>query len=459
MKRQLEFRKNDIVPLQITGYTVQGSGVGHYKGAAVFVSGAAKGDDLLVRILKTEKTYAYGKIEALITPSQDRTAPDCPQFAQCGGCAFRHISYRAECDAKEQQVRDAVQRIAGLHPALVEPIVPAKNPLRYRNKAQFPLGLNREGKLTVGFYAPHSHRLVPCEDCLLQPPGFERAIRAVKQWHEQAGDSVYDERTGKGLLRHLYLREAMSAGSVMVCLVVNGEQVNREDLLVRLLREQVPGLAGVLLNENRRRTNVILGETCRTLWGSEAVTDTLCGLQFTISPKSFYQVNRDQAEVLYGLAGQFAGLTGKELLLDLYCGTGTIGLSMAEKAGKLIGVEVVPAAVEDAKRNAQRNRIANAEFFCGDAPQIAESLHQKGLTPDVVVLDPPRKGCGEVLVSTVAAMNPQRVVYVSCDPATLARDLKTFEEKGYQLRRAVPVDLFPRTAHVECVALMSRVKE
>lgn len=451
MDKQLEFRKNEIVPLEITDYTVQGSGVGHYKDVAVFVPGAAKGDSLQVRILKTEKTYAYGKIEAIETPSADRVEPDCLQFAQCGGCAFRHISYEAECRAKEQRVRDAIQRIAGLDPALVEAIVPAKNPERYRNKAQFPLGLDKKGNLTAGFYAPHSHRMIPCEDCRLQPEAFTKAIQAVKQWHTVTKNSVYSEETGKGLLRHLYLREGMSAGSVMVCLVINGEQVSKEDLLTRLLREQVPGLVGVVLNTNRKRTNVILGAKCRTLWGSDSVTDTLCGLQFSISLKSFYQVNRDQAEILYGLAGQFAGLTGKELLLDLYCGTGTIGLSMAGKAGHVIGVEVVPAAVEDARRNAECNHLANAEFRCGDASQIAEEFRQKGLLPDVVILDPPRKGCGEALVRTVSAMKPQRVVYVSCDPATLARDLKTFAQEGYQMQRAVPVDLFPRTSHVECV--------
>lgn len=458
MKKQLEFQKNDVVPMQITGYTAQGNGVGRFRGAAVFVPGAAQGDSLQVRILKTEKNFAYGRIEKIEEPSADRIVSDCPQSAQCGGCVFRHISYAAECSAKEQRVRDAVQRIAGLDPALVQSIIPAASPERYRNKAQFPLGLDAQGHLTVGFYAPHSHRIVPCEDCRLQPELFTKAIKAVQKWHTAAKDSVYEEQTGKGLLRHLYLREAMAAGSVMVCLVVNGDRVSREELLVHLLREQVPGLAGVVLNTNRRQTNVILGEQCRTLWGSDSVTDTLCGLRFSISPKSFYQVNRDQAEVLYGLAGQFAGLTGKELLLDLYCGTGTIGLSMADRAGKVIGIEVVPAAVEDARKNAQRNGIANAEFYCGDAPQIAEKLRGQGLAPDVIILDPPRKGCGEALVHTAAGMQPQRIVYVSCDPATLARDLKTFAEDGYQLQRAVPVDLFPRTAHVETVCLLTRVK-
>lgn len=456
MDRQLSLHKNDIVPLTITGYTAQGSGVGHYDGLAVFVQGAAEGDCLQVRILKTEKTYAYGKIESIDTPAPCRIAPDCPQATQCGGCVFRHISYEAECKAKEQRVRDAVQRIAGLNPELVQPILGASQPERYRNKAQYPLGLDSNGKLVAGFYAPHSHRIVPCNDCRLQPEFFTKAVDAVRQWQSETGESVYEETSGKGMLRHLYLREAGKTGQIMVCLVINGTKVRQEDRLVTLLREQVPGLASVVLNCNQKCTNVILGEKCRTLWGTEALTDILCGLEFSISPKSFYQVNRSQAEVLYGIAGRFAGLSGKELLLDLYCGTGTIGLSMAAKAAKVIGVEVVPAAVKDARRNAARNHIENAEFRCGDAVTIAEEFREKGLAPDVVVLDPPRKGCGAELVHTVAGMVPQRIVYVSCDPATLARDLKTFTQDGYGLQQAVPVDLFPRTAHVETVVLMSR---
>lgn len=455
-KKTLQFAKNEVLPLEVTGYTAEGSGVGHAGGAAVFVPGAAVGDTLQVRILKTAKTYAYGKIESVVSPSPDRVAPGCPGFGRCGGCVFRHITYAAECRAKEQRVRDAVRRIAGLDPALVRPIAAAPAPDRYRNKAQFPLGLDGQGNLTAGFYAPHSHRIVPCADCLLQPPAFTAAIEAVRQWHRETGDSVYDERTGKGRLRHLYLRAAMAQGGVMACLVVNGNGVHREDRLTALLRERVPGLCSVVINSNRAQTNVVLGPACRTVWGEDALTDTLCGLRFSISPHSFYQVNRDQAERLYGLAAQYAGLTGRETLLDLYCGTGTIGLSMAARAKRVLGVEVVPAAVADARENARRNGIRNAEFRCADAAQAAAQLRAQGLCPDVVVLDPPRKGCGEALVRTVAGMAPARVVYVSCDPATLARDLKIFDACGYVLREATPVDMFPRTAHVETIALLQR---
>lgn len=455
-KKALQFAKNDILPLEITGYTADGSGVGHADGVAIFVPGAAVGDKLLVRILKTAKTYAYGKIESIASPAPDRITPDCPQFSKCGGCVFRHITYAAECRAKEQRVRDAIQRIAGLSPALVGPIVPAPFPDRYRNKAQFPLGQDSEGRLVAGFYAPHSHRIVPCRNCLLQPTSFAAAIEAVRTWHGETGESVYDERTGRGRLRHLYLRAAMAEGGVMVCLVVNGRRVRREDRLVELLRAKVPDLRGVVLNTNCDRTNVILGSRCRTLWGEGSLIDRLCGLRFSISPHSFYQVNRDQAERLYAKAAQYADLTGRETLLDLYCGTGTIGLSMAEKAGRVIGVEAVSQAVDDARSNARRNGIANAAFRCSDAAQAAASFQAEGLHPDVVVLDPPRKGCGEVLVQTVARMAPARVVYVSCDPATLARDLKWFVGCGYELRAATPFDLFPRTAHVETVALLSK---
>lgn len=453
------FAKNESILLEIAGYTAQGSGVGHCRGQAVFVPGAAAGDKLRVQVLKPGRDFSYGKIMEILTPSPDRIQPDCPNFGRCGGCVFRHISYAAECTAKEQRVRDALQRIARLNPALVRPILAAQNPLRYRNKVQFPLALDTQGKLAVGFYAPRSHRLVACEggDCPLQPAAFQQAVQALQDWHQQVGESVYEEATGQGRLRHLYLRQAMSSGDVMVCVVVNGNGLHREDLLLRLLRDRVDGLKSVVVNSNRARGNAVLGPRCRTLWGADALTDTLCGLQFSISPLSFYQVNREQAERLYALAGTLANLHGSETLLDLYCGTGTIGLSMASQAGQVMGVEVVPQAVEDARRNAARNGIQNARFFCEDADAAAARLAAEGLQPDVVILDPPRKGCAPAVVHTVAAMAPRRVVYVSCDPATLARDLAAFAQLGYTTREATPVDMFPRTAHVETVVLMSRV--
>lgn len=453
----MELTKNQIIPLEITGYTAEGSGVGHYHGIAVFVPLAASGDRLEVKILKVAKSYAYGKIEKIVEPSKDRVPADCPQFSRCGGCVYRHISYEAELRAKQQRVQDALERIAGLHFAALKPIVGAEKPDRYRNKAQLPVGTAPDKKISLGFYAAHSHRIIDCEECMLQPKEFADAARAFREWESKTHDSVYDESTGRGRLRHLFLRKAEATGEIMACVVVNGNGVHAEAELADLLEKRVPGLKSVVINVNREKTNVILGEKCRTVRGQDFITDVLCGLRFRISPLSFYQINPHQAERLYGLAGQYAGLTGKETVLDLYCGTGTIGLSMAKNAGRVIGVEIVEQAVEDAKKNAAENGIENAEFLCADAAKAADMLKNRGVRPDVVVLDPPRKGCDPQLIETVAGMEPPRVVYVSCDPATLARDIKLFALKGYKTMEVTPVDMFPRTAHVECVVLMTRV--
>lgn len=464
-------KKNDSIELSITGYTAEGSGVGRFfpeentgensapdkeGGIAVFVPGAAKGDRLRVRIVKTAKTYAFGRLEEILIPSQDRVEPGCPVSTQCGGCVFRHISYEAELKAKEERVREAAVRIGGIDGALVGPILGAPSPERYRNKAQFPIGEDRDGNLILGFYAHHSHRIVPCEDCLLQPEVFRRAMECLKTWRKRSRASVYDENTGKGLLRHLYLRRGEKTGEVMVCLVCNGDRIPCEAEWVELLHREIPGLASVLININREKTNVVLGKRCRTLWGKGTITDTLCGLSFELSPLSFYQVNPLQTERLYGEAARYAALTGKETLLDLYCGTGTIGLSMAAGAGRVIGAEIVAPAVENARENARRNGIENAEFLCGDAAKAAQTLEKRGIRPHVIVLDPPRKGCGPELIETVSRMGPGRVVYVSCDPATLARDIKLFEGLSYKVQAVTPVDMFPRTSHIETVVCLHR---
>lgn len=451
----MELKKNDVIDLDITGYTAEGSGVGRYRNIAVFVPMAAQGDKLRVRILKTAKTYAFGKIEQILTPSADRTNPHCAQFAQCGGCVYRHIGYDAELRAKQQRVRDAMERIGGFSALPMNPIVGAEDPDHYRNKAQLPIGKAADGSIALGFYANHSHRIVPCDDCALQPSVFTAAVKAFRQWAATSGETVYDEATGKGTLRHLYLRQARATGEVMVCIVVNGNGLHHEQELAEILKENVPGLKSVIINMNRENTNVVLGRKCRTVWGGDTITDVLCGLRFHISPLSFYQVNHDQAERLYTLAAEYAGLTGGETLLDLYCGTGTIGLSMAKKAGKVIGVEIVEQAVEDARRNAALNEISNAEFLCADAAEAAVLLKDRGVKPDVIILDPPRKGCEESLINTVAQMAPEKVVYVSCDPATLARDLKLFDQKGYQVKQMTPLDMFPRTQHCEVCCLLS----
>ena len=455
----MEVTKNQIIPLEITGYTAEGSGVGHYNGMAVFVPLAAAGDRLEVKILKTAKAYAYGKIEKIISASKDRIPVDCPQFARCGGCTFRHISYEAELRAKQQRVEDALERIAGLRFAVLRPIVGAQDPNRYRNKAQLPIGQGSGGNISLGFYAAHSHRIIDCEECLLQPQEFTTAMKAFRDWQGETRDSVYDESTGRGRLRHLFLRRAQATGEVMACVVVNGNGVHDEDKLADLFFKKVPGMKSFVINSNREKTNVILGKKFRTARGQDDITDLLCGLRFRISPQSFYQVNPLQAERLYAIAGDYAGLTGQETILDLYCGTGTIGLSMAKRAKSVIGVELVEQAVEDAKKNAAENGIENAEFLCADAAKAADMLKNRGVRPDVIVLDPPRKGCDPALIDTVAEMAPGRVVYVSCDPATLARDIKAFSLLGYKPMEATPVDMFPRTSHVECVCLLQRTKE
>ena len=450
-------QKNEIVEMKITGMTTQGAGVGHYQGMAVFTPLTAPGDVARVRIVKAAKNYAYGRLEELVSPSADRMEPDCPCFAQCGGCCYRHITYEAELGIKAARVQDALTRIGGFRSLPVRPILGADSRDGYRNKALLPLGTKKDGSLSMGFYAVNSHRIVDCEECRLQPEEFNRAMGAFRQWEAAYGDPVYDEATHSGRMRRLYLRKGEMTGQILACVVVNGNGLHHETELVQALKQAVPGLSSVVINSNRERTNVALGQKCRTIYGMDTIEDTLCGLRFKLSPLSFYQVNRTQAERLYEVAARYAGLTGQELLLDLYCGAGTIGLSMAGMARRLLGVEIVPQAVENARENARLNGIENAEFFCGDAGEAARMLAERGERPGVIVLDPPRKGCSPDLVRTVAEFGPKRIVYVSCDPATLARDLKLFAELGYPPVEAMPVDMFPGTAHVETVVLLSKL--
>ena len=452
----MALKKNDLIELPITGMTAEGMGVGHFDGMAVFVPLTAPGDLAQVKIVKVLKNLAYGRLEKLLSPSPDRIEPDCPVFAQCGGCCYRHISYEAELQIKWNKVRDALTRIGGLADLPLRPILGAARRDGYRNKGLLPLGEKADGSLAMGFYAVNSHRIIDCESCRLQPEEFTKAMNAFRAWQKQYGDPIYNEETHMGKMRRLYLRKGEKTGEIMACVVVNGNGLHHEQELVAALRAAVPGLAGVVINSNRDKTNVALGKRCRTVWGADTIRDELCGLTFRLSPLSFYQVNRTQAERLYEKAAEYADLTGQEMVLDLYCGAGTIGLSMAGKAKKIIGVEIVPEAIENARQNAADNQIENAEFLCGDAAQAAEELSRRGERPDVVILDPPRKGCAPELIETVANFRPQRIVYVSCDPATLARDLKRFAELGYPPIEATPVDMFPATSHVECVVKMER---
>lgn len=450
-------KKNDVIKLSITSMTAQGSGVGRYDdGMVVFVPLSAVGDELMVRVLKVKKTYAYGKIESIISPSESRTDCDCEVFSKCGGCVYRHIKYNSELEIKYNRVKDAMERIGGFSEIKINPVVANNRTDRYRNKAQLP-ACNTEGGVDFGFYASHSHRVVPCADCKLQPELFNRVTEITRGFMRATNQTAYDERTGKGKLRHLYIRYAEMTDELMICFVVNGNGFKQEDVLINALKNEFPNLKSVVFNSNKENTNVILGEKNRTAYGQDYITDILCGKRFNISPMSFYQVNRAQAERLYNIAADYAELKGNEVLLDLYCGTGTIGLTMADRCRQLIGVEIIPDAVSDAEKNAELNGIKNARFICADASSAAETLSKEGVRPDVVIIDPPRKGCDSSLIDTIVGMSPKKVVYVSCDPETLARDLKQFAENNYSVKELTPVDLFSRTPHVETVAALERV--
>lgn len=450
----MQLKKNDEIQLNITALTSEGSAIGRKDGVPIFVRGGVPGDVVTAHIIKAKKNYAVARLQQVLEPSSHRVESDCPVSAQCGGCAFRTVDYAEELRFKQQRIDDAFQRIGHLD-LQVEGVLAAPDTVRYRNKAQYPVQL-QDGRPVAGFYAYKSHRVVPTGDCLLQCTDFSAGVAACLQWAEEHQISVYNEETGTGLLRHLYFRKGQATGQVLACVVINGTDLPGGDALCAALRAAVPGLVGVVLNSNTRRTNVILGDRDRVLWGKDELLDKLCGKTFAIGPHAFYQVNHDQCERLYALAGDFAGLTGDQVLLDLYCGVGTIGLTLADRCRRLIGVEVVPQAVENARENARRNGIKNAEFLCADAAGAATQLASQGVRPDVAIVDPPRKGCAPEVFAAIDKMGTQRLVYVSCDPATLARDLALLATMGYTARRACGVDLFPRTPHVETVVLLSK---
>lgn len=470
-------KKNDIINLEITALTSEGNGIGRYDGMAVFVPFTAVGDVISCRILKVLKSYAYGKIESIITPSSDRGENDCPVFGRCGGCVYRHISYSAELAAKEQIVRDAFERIGGFslgctasvprfgeNPTDIHvgglnleflPICGSEHIDGYRNKLQMPLAKTDDGEIVSGFFSERSHRVVPVEHCRLQPERFSEMVAFIKEQIKALKISVYNERGNQGVMRHIFLRRGHYSGEVCAVLVVKRKTPEMAKLAAALTK-RFSEITGVVLNINPDRTNVILGEREVLLAGKAEIADTMCGVSVEISPKSFYQVNTPAAEKLYGQAAEFAQPSGKTIL-DLYCGAGTIGLSMAGEAKKIIGAEIVPEAVENAKRNAMNSGFTNAEFICADASRAAEELTEKGLAPDVIMLDPPRKGCGEETLRACVKMNPERIVMISCNPATAARDCKFITENGYAVERVRAFDLFPRTRHVECVVLITKI--
>ena len=450
----MALRKNDEIKLNIESLTSDGSGIGRYDGQAVFVRGTAAGDEIIAHIIKTAKNYAVGKLAEIVSPAPCRVEPDCPVASKCGGCSFRHISYAAELEYKLSRVNDAMQRIGHID-IEAEEILGADEINRYRNKAQYPVDVEN-GNLTAGFYAYKSHRVIPCESCLLQPAEFENGIAAFSKWVKKNNITSYDEKTGKGLLRHIYFRKAFATGQVMACAVINGSAVPDKEYLIELLQQAFENLKSVVININTENTNVILGGKTVTLWGDDRITDELLGKRFVISPESFYQVNHAQCERLYKIAAEFANLGGNETVLDMFCGAGTIGLTLADKCKSLVGVEIVPSAVENARENAALNGVANARFICADAFEGAKQITEMGIKPDIAIVDPPRKGCQKELFDVFDSLGINKIVYVSCDPATLARDAAILYDKGYEIKRLKAVDLFPRTVHVETVCLLSR---
>ena len=456
----MPLQKNQILTLRIERLSSDGSGVAHSAdGEAVFVPGTAPGDEARVRIVKDCGRYAFGILDELLTPSPDRIPVDCPVAGPCGGCSLRHLDYAAELRAKQESVLDAFRRIGGLEVPVLD-ILPSPDVDRYRNKVQFPVGVDKNGAPCIGFFAGRTHRIVPCPDCKLQPSVLNEIGNALCAFFAQQGIRPYDEQSGKGLVRHIFLRRGAHSGQIMVCLVCTRAKLPHAEQLCTALREQFPAISTILLNVNAKNTNVILGSENHILYGPGYIEDTLCGVPVRLGPLSFYQVNTLAAERLYGVAAQYAQLTPDDALLDLYCGMGTIGLSMAGQCRELIGVEIVPEAIESAKANAARMGeavAAKSRFFCADAGQAATRLAAEGLHPDIVMLDPPRKGCDEATLSAVVRMAPRRVVYVSCNPATAARDAAWLEQNGYHAEKVQPVDLFPRTKHVEAVLLLTKL--
>ena len=445
--------KNAVVEAVICDYTTEGQGIAKVDGCVVFVPNAIVGETCLIRIEKAQKTWAAGKIVEILQKSPHRLQRECPISSSCGGCDFWHMDYEEESRLKADRVLQALNRIGG--ESLTEmPILSAPTCTGYRNKAQYPVS-QKTGRVYAGFFKAGTHQVVENDRCLILPEEADDVKKIVLDYVNHYRVAAYDEETHKGLLRHIYVRRGAVSGQVLVCLVVNGKKLPHiEDLVERL--QAVPGFTSLVLSVNTKKGNTVLGDEFITLYGPGYIEDTLCGLTFRLSPRSFYQVNHHQAQRLYEAAISQAQITKDDLVLDLYCGVGTITLAMAKAAGKVIGVEVIEQAVADAKENAQRNGIENAEFFCGDAGKAALELEAKGIIPDVIVVDPPRKGLNADTIEALSRMSPRRIVYVSCDPATLARDVALLKEKGYVLQSAQAADLFPRCSHVESVVCLSK---
>lgn len=457
----MNYKKNDIVVIKIEDMGTEGEGIGKAEGFPLFVKDAVIGDEIKARIVKVKKNYGYGRLEEILTPSPFRATPRCTYNRQCGGCQLQSLSYDKQLEFKQQKVRNNLLRIGGFSAEelerIMEPIVGMEDCWHYRNKAQFPIGTDKQGNPIAGFYAGRTHTIIANTDCALGVSENKEILEAVLLWMRSYRIPAYEETSGKGLVRHVLIRKGFTSGELMVCLVINGKKLPKAKELVEAL-VQIKNMTSVSYSVNEKNTNVIMGTEIVPLWGKETIQDAIGDISFSISPLSFYQVNPVQTKKLYELAVEYAQLTGKETVWDLYCGIGTISLFMARRAGRVYGVEIIPQAIRDAKENAERNGIKNAEFFVGKAEEVLpEKYAREGISADVIVVDPPRKGCDEKCLETMLKMRPERIVYVSCDSATLARDLKLLREGGYEPVRVRAVDQFPMSVHVETVVLLSKV--
>ena len=465
------FNKNDTVRLIITDIGTNGEGIGRVDGYTLFIKDAIIGDEVEAKIIKAKKNYGYARLMNIITPSKDRIEPVCPVARQCGGCQIQEMDYQAQLRFKQELVKNNIERIGHISDYQMMPVIGMDEPFHYRNKAQYPVGMDKDGNIVMGFFAGRTHHIIDNTDCALGAKINSRILGIIKEYMQDNKIKPYDEDKHAGTVRHILIRNGYHTDQIMVCLVINAESIKNSDDLVKRLKD-IDGMTSIMININRNKTNVILGDTCKTLWGKSYIEDYICDIRYQISPLSFYQVNPKQTEKLYSKALEYAGLTGNETVWDLYCGIGTISLFMAAKARKIYGVEIVPQAIEDAKNNARLNNIDNAEFFVGKAEEVVPAFYEelsrkaangdeeakRGIHPDVVVVDPPRKGCEETLLETVVKMSPKRMVYVSCDSATLARDLKFMEEHGYKVEKVQAVDQFGNTVHVETVVMLSHKK-
>ncbi|HIV16572.1 MAG TPA: 23S rRNA (uracil(1939)-C(5))-methyltransferase RlmD [Candidatus Alectryocaccobium stercorigallinarum] len=450
--------KNDVFTIEITDQDDRGQGIGKTSGFPLFVRHAVMGDVVKVVVTKVKKTFGFARIVEFIERSPYRVEPACPVYKRCGGCQLQNMDYAAQLEFKKTKVRECLRRIGGFSDIEVCDTIGAENIFRYRNKAQYPVGMDKDGKAVCGFFAERTHEIIKCDDCLLSPEDFGGITASVLEWLNENGIRPYDEASGKGLVRHIFLRKGFASGETALCLVINGKKLPFADKLLEKMSAHKE-ITGISYCVNTRRDNVILGDKVVSIFGREYIEDMIGDIRYHISPLSFYQVNPEQTKKLYDKAVEFASLSGSETIIDLYCGIGTIGLYAARNAKKVYGIEIIPQAIEDAKENAKLNGLENAEFYAGAAEDVLPELYANGLKKaDVVIVDPPRKGCDEKTLSTIADIAPDRIVYVSCNPATLARDLKFMKEKGYEPVRVQPVDMFPMSVHCECVVRLERKK-